>query len=193
MPFSLNKYTLEIIEKRYGENGANPLHSWSYLFIPKYGDIMERKHHELKIIGLLILAMLNFSCSTKVNTAVERNAIAEVSGKMIKLLNDRSYDRWMNYLAANATLLPSGSPPVTGKSNIRKLLEGTMKDPDLTIVHHPLTINVSNGGEMAYVRYMFDVKTAKDTSAIIQFKDLSIFVKEISGDWKLLYDMWSPN
>jgi ketosteroid isomerase-like protein len=154
---------------------------------------MESKNIILKISGLFVFAILNFACSSKVNTIADRNAIAEVSGKMIILLNARSYDQWLSYLADNATLLPSNTPPVTGKNNIRKLLAETMKDPDLSIVHHPLKIEVSRSGDMAYVRYMFDVKIARDTTAISQFKDLSIFVKGNDGHWKLLYDMWSPN
>jgi ketosteroid isomerase-like protein len=154
---------------------------------------MERKHIILKISGLLVLPILNFACSSKVNAIADRNAIAEVNGKMIKLLNARSYDQWLSYLADNATLLPSNTPPVTGKNDIRKLLVETMKDPDLSIVHHQLIIEVSRSSNMAYVRYMFDVRIARDTAAISQFKDLSIFVKGNDGHWKLLCDMWSPN
>ncbi len=154
---------------------------------------MKRKHIKLNISGLLVLAIINFACSSKVNTISDRDAIAEVSGKMINLLNARSYDQWLSYLADGATLLPSDTPPVTGKIDIRKLLVETMKNPELYILHHPLTIRVSRSGDMAYVQYMFDVKIARDTAFIIQYKDLSVFVKGKNGHWKLLYDMWSPN
>lgn len=154
---------------------------------------MERKLSVLKALILLVPIIFNFECSSKKSSIVDRNEIAEVSGKMIKLLNARSYDQWITYLTDNAALLPPGSPPVTGKIDIRKLLSETMKNPDLFIVHHTLTIKVSRSRDMAYVRYMFDVKISRDTTSKSKFKDLSIFVKGNDGQWKLLYDMWSPN
>ena len=91
--------------------------------------------------------------------------------------------------------MPPNAPTVEGKDAIRQFLGGFIAIPSFTVSHHPDTIVVSSGGDLAYLSYAYEltVRDSQGTPVIEKGKDVSVFRKQPDGAWKLVVDIWSPN
>ena len=56
-------------------------------------------------------------------------------------------------------------------------------------------VMVSKGGDLAYVRYSYDLTFKGPTGSPVteKGKDISIYEKAADGSWRLAVDMWSEN
>jgi ketosteroid isomerase-like protein len=90
--------------------------------------------------------------------------------------------------------MPPNQPAVVGKAAIRELVSQLLEIETFTVAHHPRTVEVSLGGDLAclYYTYEFTVKDAKGTAVTEKGKDISVY-KQISGSWKLVIDMWNSD
>ena len=70
------------------------------------------------------------SCAPRIDLAAERAAIQTVDSQMVSALNGRDLERWLSFLADDASMLPPNAPAVTGKSAIRTLLSELMAIPN---------------------------------------------------------------
>lgn len=146
-----------------------------------------------RILGLLTAvssAVLSSSCSPRVDLAAERSAIHAVDSLMIAAIDARDIDRWLSFFADSASMLGPNAPAIVGKTAIRAMATEMMAAPNFSVIHHPGSIEVSRGGDMAYYRYAYEITVGTVTE---RGKDLSLFTKQADGSWKLLFDAWSPD
>ena len=146
-----------------------------------------------RILGLLTavsLAVVSSSCAPRVDPAAERSAIHAVDSLMIAAIDARDIDRLLSFFADSASMLGPNAPAIVGKAAIRAMATEMMAAPNLSVIHHPGTIEVSRGGDMAYHRYAYEITVGTVTE---RGKDLSLFTKQADGAWKLLFDAWSPD
>ena len=135
------------------------------------------------------------SCAPRIDLAAERAAIQTVDSQMVSALNGRDLERWLSFLADDASMLPPNAPAVTGKSAIRTLLSELMAIPNFEVAHHPGTVEISRSGDLAYVHYSYEltIKASAGEAVMQRGKDVSVFKKQSDGSWKLLIDMWSSD
>jgi C_GCAxxG_C_C family probable redox protein/uncharacterized protein (TIGR02246 family) len=137
-------------------------------------------------------------CMTSPAAAAEETAaqaaIRALDGEMVAALDARDLGRYMSHLAEDATWMPPNLSAVTGRSAIRELVSELLEIPDFTVAHHPLAIEVSHGGDLAFMTYAFEftVKDENGTAATEKGKDVSVF-KKVDGSWKLIIDMWNTD
>ena len=134
-------------------------------------------------------------CAPSADFASDQAAIRAVDSGMVDALNARDLDTWLGFVADDARMMPPNAPTVEGKEAIRQLLEGLLAIPTFTVTHHPGTIVVSRGGDLAYVSYAYEltVRDSQGTPVTEKGKDISIFRKQPDGSWKLVVDMWSTD
>lgn len=144
----------------------------------------------LKLLALLPLV----GSARPVSPTADEAAIREVDSQMMSALNARDLERWLSYLADNATIMPPNEPAVVGRVAIRKLSSGLLALPSFAVAHQPGTLEVSRSGDLAYITYSYEfvVKDSQGKPVTEKGKDVSIY-KKVDGSWKLLIDMWSPN
>ncbi len=63
------------------------------------------------------------------------------------------------------------------------------------MAHHLEEVVVSQGGDLAYVSYSYELTYRGPEGAPVteMGKDISIYKKVADGSWKLAIDMWSTN
>jgi len=103
-------------------------------------------------------------------------------------------EKTLSYWADDATVMsPPGQPPMKGKEAIRAMVEGMSKIPGFKISWEPLSVFVSQSGDMAYLIEQNQV-TFNDSlgNAITEYnKDVTVWRKEADGSWKNVIDMWN--
>jgi len=134
-------------------------------------------------------------CASSADPAADQAAISAIDSQMVAALNARDLETWLGFLTDDAKMMPPNAPTVEGKDAIRQLLEGLLTIPSFTVAHHPGTIVVSRGGDLAYVSYAYELTVidSQGTPLTEKGKDISVFSKQPDGSWKLVVDMWSPD
>jgi uncharacterized protein (TIGR02246 family) len=114
---------------------------------------------------------------------------------MVAAANARDIERWLSFVVPDAKMMPPGAPPVEGKDAIRKLVSEMMRAPEFVVAHHVRSVEVSRGGDLAYILYSYELTTQGPSRQTVtgKGKDLSIYRKESDGSWKLVIDIWSEN
>ena len=127
--------------------------------------------------------------------AADEAAIRRVDAGLVAALNTRDVDRWLSFFAPDAKMMPPGALPIEGKEAIRNFIGELLTIPDFFVAHHLQSVEVSRGGDLAWVSYSYEL-TVKDPSGkpvTEKGKDISIYRKQSDRSWKVVVDMWSGN
>lgn len=157
--------------------------------------MMNDHRRRTEILGAVVMALVATSCTQRPDLTAEQAAIRTIDNQMVVALNARELDRWLTFVADDASMMPPNGAAVVGKEAIRAMLSELMAIPTFSVIHHPGAVEVSRSADMAYVRYSYEL-TMKDANGVAvteKGKDVSIFRKQAGGSWKLLIDMWSSD
>ncbi|HLF63879.1 MAG TPA: SgcJ/EcaC family oxidoreductase [Saprospiraceae bacterium] len=127
-------------------------------------------------------------------TKVEGEKLMNLSREWSEVAATNDIEKTLSYWADDATVMsPPGQPPMKGKEAIRAMVEGMSKIPGFKISWEPLSVFVSQSGDMAYLIEQNQV-TFNDSlgNAITEYnKDVTVWRKEADGSWKNVIDMWN--
>ena len=141
---------------------------------------------QTKII-LAILSAVFMGCSEqKVDTKSEGEKLMQLSREWSKSASTDSLEKTLSYWADDAVFMSSGHPTLNGKKEIREMVEGSAKIPGFKISWEPLSVSVSESGDMAYMIEQNQV-TVNDSLGrpIIKYgKGVTIWKKDNKGAWK---------
>jgi len=143
---------------------------------------------------MLPVALLVGSPALVEGSGPDEAAIRTLDTEMVAALNGRDVDRYLGFLSEDAIWMPPNRPAVVGKAAIRELVSKLIEIPDYTVAHHPRSIEVSRGGDLAYLsyEYEFTVKSADGATVTERGKDVSVFRRE-GGSWELVIDIWASD
>src|SRR5688572_17688045 len=104
---------------------------------------------KLFIFSLIILLV---SCTEKqIDTKEEGEKLMQLSREWSKTASTGDIEKTLNYWDDDATILSPGQPTIKGKKAIREMLESTSKIPGFSISWEPVSVVVSEKGDMAYM------------------------------------------
>ncbi len=139
-----------------------------------------------KIILAILLTVFIGCNEQKVDTKNEGQKLMQLSREWSKSASTDSLEKTMSYWADDAVFMSSGQPTLNGKKEIRGMVERSAKIPGFNISWEPLTVSVSESGDMAYMIEQNKV-TVNDSLGrqIIKYgKGVTIWKKDDKGAWK---------
>lgn len=143
-----------------------------------------------KFIIVLILFLLDISCSTKIDMEQETLDMIETDREFSQ--NSEEHGRneaFYTYCAKDAVMLINNSLPIKGKE---KLKEEIFNRPDsnYTLVWEPLYGNIAKSCDLGYTYgiWTFFTKDEKGDEIVKKGTYCSIWEKDKNGNWKWILD-----
>jgi len=142
--------------------------------------------------SLLILLLLVFISCNSTNTKPDEQDLIRLSKQWSDAASNRDVAKTLSYWAEDAVVIAAGQPVLTGKAEIKKMMEASFNNPSFRISWSPKSADVD--GNMGYL--IEDTKITTDDSAgrpITQrFKTVTIWKKQSDGNWKNVVDIMTP-
>jgi ketosteroid isomerase-like protein len=136
--------------------------------------------------ALIFLTSL-FGCNEKkIDIKAEGEKLMQVSREWSKSAATDNIEKTMSYWADSAIFLSAGQPILNGKNEIRGMVERSGKIPGFKISWEPISVSISESGDMAYMIEQNQV-TVNDSLGIpvTKFgKGVTIWKKDTNGSWK---------
>ena len=148
----------------------------------------------MRLIIPLMIAISFCACKQQTtDTNTEGRKLMQLSRDWSKSAGTGSLEKTLSYWADDAVVMSPGQLPVKGKDAIRAMIVETSKIPGFKISWEPLTVSISNKGDMAYMIEENQISVNDSTGKpITEFnKAVTIWRKEKDGSWKNIVDMWN--
>ena len=148
-------------------------------------------------ISLVFLAVT--ACQPK-QAKVDYNAILEefkkIEAEWPEANRERDVDKYMSFLAPNATIMNEGEPVITNNDDYRKSLEKSFKDSTYlweTFTWKKEQIDISETGDIVILRGYYSMQIATPEGNIkVNGKGLDIF-KKINGEYKSFISIFNSD
>lgn len=145
---------------------------------------------------LIITAFFTVSScqSEKVDIKAEGEKLMQASRDWSKAAEARDVEKTLTYWSDNAIVISAGQPELKGKEAIRGMVEGSIKDPNFHISWEPISVEISENGDMGYLIENSTITTKDSTGKEMaqNFKTVTIWKKQSDGSWKNFVDVMSP-
>jgi len=141
--------------------------------------------------------------SSKQNTAdlrlsehrVDEATLMATSDAWARAAKTGNVDSILSYWSDDAVVMEPDRPAISGKDALRKMVQGSMKDPEFRITWRPERGVISESGDLGYLiehsRVTFTDPNGKVRKAYR--KGLTLWKKDASGKWKCVVDTWNGN
>jgi ketosteroid isomerase-like protein len=136
---------------------------------------------------LLLLLTIVLSCTqTKIDTKAEGEILMQLSREWSKSASTDSIEKTMSYWADTAIFFSAHHPVLNGKTEIRGMVEQSGKIPGFQISWEPVSVTVSESGDMAYMIEQNHVTMNDSTGKPVtkHGKGVTIWKKDADGNWK---------
>ena len=141
----------------------------------------------MKNLLLLFLAIFLTSCSKeKVDTIKEGEKLMQISREWSKSAATTDIERTVSYWADDAVFFSAERPTLNGKKEIRQMVEGMSKVPGFKISWEPISVSVSESGDMAYLleKNAFTVNDSTGKPITTYGRAVTIWKKNKNREWK---------
>jgi ketosteroid isomerase-like protein len=90
-------------------------------------------------------------------------------------------------------MLPPDMPILDGRAAIREYVESAAELPGFQISWEPLSVHVSESGDMAYMieRNVTELDDANGNRLTMHGKVVTVWRKDSEGNWRNVVDMWN--
>jgi uncharacterized protein (TIGR02246 family) len=141
---------------------------------------------KLIIIALIIVTFI--SCNQKeVDTKSEGEKLMQTSREWSQVAASRNADSILSYWTDDAIVISAGEADLKGKNGIRKMVEGSFKNPGFKISWEPNSAEISKSGDLGYL-----LETTKMTMtdslgkpSFQNFNVVTIWKKQADGSWNV--------
>lgn len=148
----------------------------------------------LTVIGCKVESAKSTAASSTTRGAPEA-ALMETSRNWAKAAATGNADSALAYWSDDAVVLEPDQPALVGKSAIRQMVVGSMKDPKFSITWEPERAAISESGDIGYLiehnRVTFTDSTHKVRT--VYGKAVTIWKKDANGNWKCVVDTFNGN
>jgi uncharacterized protein (TIGR02246 family) len=150
-------------------------------------------HCRMLILCALLLSMVG-GCARQPapdTRAEDENVIREMENEAWKIIQAKDLDGFMSYYAEDALALYSNKPVLTGKDAIRENWTATFAQPGFAMSGQPVKVDVSRGGDMAYVQGIYALASNDAAGKPLEDKGkyVVIYRKGADGKWKVVIDI----
>ena len=150
----------------------------------------------MKSITILLLVLTIVSCNQqKVDTKAEGEKVMKLSKEWSEVASTGDVEKTVSFWADDAFVMSAGQPPVKGKPAIRQMVEESYKMPGFRISWQPQSVEVSEGGDMAYMIENSQISFTDSTGKPVTLKNkaVTIWRKQPDGSWKNAVDISTPD
>jgi ketosteroid isomerase-like protein len=148
---------------------------------------------KMTVIVLLLFTVAAGCSEKKIDTKAEGEKLMQISRDWSKSAATANVEETLGYWAEDAVVMSPGDAPIKGKNAIRGMIEATSKIPGFKISWEPLSVAVSQSGDMAYMieQNQVSVNDSLGKSITTYNKGVTVWRKEADGSWKNIVDMWN--
>jgi len=109
------------------------------------------------------------------------------------LVGAGEYEAALANWAEDAVMLPPGLPVLEGRSAIQAYVESAAQIPGFSISWEPLSVHVSESGDLAYMieRNVITVTDSLGNEITTHGKAVTVWRKDVSGAWRNVIDIWN--
>jgi ketosteroid isomerase-like protein len=127
--------------------------------------------------------------------AAAEAALMQTSRDWAKAVATGNPDSALAYWSDDAVVLEPDQSALVGKSAIRQMVVGSMKDPKFSITWEPERAAISESGDMGYPIEHNRVTFTDSTNKVrtVYGKAVTIWKKDANGNWKCVVDTFNGN
>jgi len=139
------------------------------------------------LVGLV--ASLAAGCASSVDVEQERAALLAVDREWAQTAKDP--DKFVSFMAPDASLYPPGMPVATGTTSIKDMVTKMMSGPGFSLAWTPTKADVTASGDLGYT-----VGTYKASMAGVSESGKYVTVwkkQQAGGAWKVMEDIFNAD
>jgi ketosteroid isomerase-like protein len=141
----------------------------------------------MKNLILVLLLFALYSCNnTNVDTQKEGEKLMQISREWSESAASDDIEKTLSYWSDDAVFFSAERPTVTGKKELRQMVEGLSKAPGFKISWEPISASVSKSGDMAYLieKNTFTINDSVGNPQTTYGRSVTIWKKDNNGEWK---------
>jgi len=144
------------------------------------------------LFGLPVIIIAGCS-QPKTDTKAEGEKIMQLSREWAKAALAHDEEKTLSYWADDAVVMEPGQPVRNGKKEIRRMVEESFKMPGFKISWEPQSAEVSQSGDLAYLKEKTQIMFNDSTGKVITLHSnaVTIWKKQADGNWKNIVDISS--
>jgi uncharacterized protein (TIGR02246 family) len=122
----------------------------------------------------------------------DARAIREAESDWGRAWAAKDLERIMSHYADDASVELAGVPIMSGKDAIRAGVQHAIADRNFALSFAPSQIEISKGGDLAYVRGAYTVTVtdvATKRPVTVKGKYVIVYRKQVDGHWKAIHDI----
>ncbi len=149
----------------------------------------------IRVVCPALLALAMLSCNRPIDIEVVRNEVRNADVAWMDAMRSKSADRFMEFLTADATLMPPNEPQVAGPVNIRDWVTHLFAMPGFDVEWEATTVEVAAAGDLAYTSGRYDLKLEMPGGAPMSDtgKYTTVWKKQSDGTWKVVVDIFNSS
>ena len=146
---------------------------------------------KLFILAVTVSAVFIVSCGQHDDAEVERATIISFHDECLKAQLAGNVDCF----SEDGQWLPPDALPIKGREAIREAVSQAIEDPNFSVSHDIVDIEVSGCGDLASIHYNFVLTmSAPDGDPVTERgKAIHILKKQPEVGWKILIDIWNAD
>ena len=148
-----------------------------------------------KNILVAAILIIIYSCNQqKADTKSEGEKVMQTSRDWSQITSTRDIAKILDYWADDAVVISGGQPILKGKKEIRKMVEESFKTPGFKISWEPQSVEVSQGGDLAYLieKQTMSMNDSSGKTITIFSNGVTVWKKQSDGSWKNVADISTP-
>ncbi|MBY0493078.1 MAG: DUF4440 domain-containing protein [Cyanobacteria bacterium] len=135
----------------------------------------------------VVVAVFAASCAQTVNVEQEKAALMAIDTEWSK--STTNVDKFLSYVAPDATLAISGAPAFKGEKAIRAAMTPMMSSPGFSLTWKTERADVAASGDLGYTIVSYTLKTATPGGIpVTETGKGQTTWKKINGTWKVIED-----
>ena len=139
-------------------------------------------------ICVLMLTLAAAGCARSVNMEQARSAVLARDREWAQSTKDPN--KFMSYMAEDATVYAPGEPAQKGAATIRSKFEEMSRAPGFSLTWTPDKADVAKSGDIAYTTGSYEATMAGGTE---KGKYVAVWKKQADGSWKVTDDIFNPD
>lgn len=150
----------------------------------------------MKRLLVVFVLILSVSCSQeKVDTEKEGEKLMRLSREWSKSAGTGDIDKTLSYWSEDAVFISPGQPTLSGKEELRKMVEGMSEIPGFSISWEPVSVSVSESGDMAYMieKNTMSFSDSLGNPVTTTGRAVTVWKKNENGDWKNVVEISAGN
>ena len=126
---------------------------------------------------------------------VDEAALMTTSDAWARAVKAGNVDSILSYWSDDAVVMEPDRPAISGRDTLRKMVEGSRKDPHFSITWEPERVVVAQSGDLGYLIEHNTVTFADPQGKVrtAHGKVVTVWKKDANGKWKCIVDIWNRN